>query len=235
MDYHQSVMQREVLEFLRVKKGGLYLDCTLGDGGYSLAIIKMEGRIVGIDQDQESLERVKARFEEEGLEKERYQIIKGNFRDLKTLVNEKFQGIVFDLGVSSNELDDAVRGFSFSKEAHLDMRMDRNLAVRAMDLVNGLNKDELEKLFQVYGEISDKRVVKAIIKARQEQTIETTTELARIIEAVLRRRSGQIHPATLVFQALRIAVNDELNSLKEALPRALELLDKGGRLVVVSF
>lgn len=236
MGYHSSVLLTEALSFLKVKPGGTYLDATLGDGGYSLGILQNGGKIVGIDADQESIERTRERFKQKGVDKSDFELIKGNFRNLAELVKDKrFEGIVFDLGVSSNQLDQTGRGFSFSKPATLDMRMDRDLGVRALDLINGLNKGELEKLFEVYGEFKDKRVVKAIIEGRSKKMITQTTELADLIEGVLPKRPNKIHPATLVFQALRIAVNDEINSLRDGLPQAIEVLKSGGRLVVVSF
>ncbi len=235
MDWHKSVMLKEVLEFLKVRKDQWYVDCTLGDGGYSLGIIQQGGKVIGIDHDQASLDRAKQRFDSLGIDMNNYIFKKGNFRDLKDLVDRQVAGMVFDLGVSSNQLDDGLRGFSFSKDAELDMRMDQDLGVKALDLVNGLNKGELEKLFTVYGEITDKRVARAIIEARAKGPITTTTQLAKVIVDRLGMGHKKIHPATLVFQALRIAVNDELNSLKQALPEALELLESGGRLVTVSF
>lgn len=236
MGYHSSVLLTEALSFLKVKPGGWYLDATLGDGGYSLGILQKGGKIIGIDADQESIKRTRERFKQKGVAKSDFELIKGNFRNLAELVKDRrFEGIVFDLGVSSNQLDEASRGFSFSKPAPLDMRMDRDLGVKALDLINGLNKGELEKLFEVYGEFRDKRVVKAIIEERAKKMITETVELANLIEAVLPKRPNKIHPATLIFQALRIAVNDEINSLRDGLPQAIEVLSPGGRLIVVSF
>ncbi len=236
MGYHKSVLLKEALAYLKVRSAGKYLDATVGDGGYSLGILQKGGKVIGIDADQESLNRTKARFAKEGIASINFELIKGNFRDLAELVNTKrFDGIVFDLGVSSNQLDDASRGFSFSKPAPLDMRMDQDLGVKALDLINGLNVRELEKLFALYGEFRDKRVIKAIISSREKKMITDTEELANLIEGVTGKKPGKIHPATLVFQALRIAVNDEINSLKTGLPQAIEALSPGGRLVVVSF
>lgn len=235
MDYHKSVLLSEVLSFLKVRPGKWYLDATLGDGGYSLGILKKGGKVIGIDSDKESIKRTRERFKEEGIDKANFELIKGNFRDLAELVNKKFDGIVFDLGVSSNQLDNGERGFSFSKEATLDMRMDQDLGVKALDLINGLHSGELEKLFALYGEFRDKRVVRAIVEAREKKMITQTLELANLIEGVLGKKPNKIHPATLIFQALRIAVNDELNSLKVGLPQAIEALNPGGKLAVVSF
>ncbi len=222
--YHKSVLLKEVLQALNVQKGKWYLDATLGDGGHSLAILQAGGNVVGIDVDPEALERVRKRFEKEKINKEKYILIQGNFREIKQLLGDKkFSGIIFDLGVSSLQFDEVKRGFSFMKDAPLDMRMDPSLKVTAADLINGLNKGELIKLFLTLGEERQaKKVTELIISNRP---ISTTMQLAKII---------YVHPAK-VFQALRIAVNDELNSLKEALPQALELLDLGGMIIVISF
>ncbi len=241
--YHKPVLLSEVLEFLNVLESRWFIDCTLGDGGYSLGILEKGGNVVGIDLDPEAIKRAEARFEKLGIDEKRYRLVKGNFRNIDELlgpeslyVRDDIHGIVFDLGVSSLQLEDESRGFSFSKEAKLDMRMDPELSVLAMDLVNGLHKGELIELLAKYGESTDLRIVNAIIGARERGKIETTTQLASIVEkAVGGRKSGQIHPATTIFQALRIAVNDELHSLEEALPNALDLLTSNGKIVIVSF
>ena len=250
--YHKSVLLKEVLGFLDVQEGAWYVDGTLGDAGYSLGIFEKGGNIVGIDQDPEAIKRAKERLEKLEVEPLRYKLVKGNFREMDEILkrampagrqvqddkdgvqDDGINGVVLDLGVSSLQLEEVERGFSFSKEAPLDMRMDPELGVRAMDLVNGLHKGELIQLFERYGENTDRRVVNAILQAREQGKIETTTQLATIIEKAVGRGSG-IHPATTIFQALRIAVNDELNSLEEALPKALEILQPGGKIVVVSF
>lgn len=237
-DYHKPVLVKEVLELLNVREGKWYLDATLGDGGHSLEILKRGGNLVGLDHDRESLKRAELRIKSSKLKvQSEYIFLKSNFRDLDQVVGgRKFDGIIFDLGVSSNHFDSPERGFSFSKVGELDMRMDFDLKVRAKDLINGLNKGELEKLFLTYGEIRDKRVARAIVEARAIKPIETTIELAQIIEKTVGGRGeSRIHPATLVFQALRIAVNDELNSIKVALPKAFEALEDGGKFIVISF
>lgn len=235
MNFHKSVLLKEVLKFLDVKQNQWYLDATLGDGGHSLAILQAGGNVVGIDVDPEALERTEKRFKEEKIDKEKYILIQGNFRDLKNLINQKFSGILFDLGVSSLQFDKAERGFSFSKDAPLDMRMDPDLSVTAAELVNGLNLGELSELFIKLGEEKfAKKISNEIVLKRTKNKINTTLQLASLIEKVVGKK-GRIHPATKVFQALRIAVNDELNSLKEVLPQALELLDNKGIIIVNSF
>lgn len=239
--YHEPVLLREVVDALDLQRGAWYLDATLGDGGHSLGILKLGGRVLGIDVDPQAIKRSKKRFEQIGIDKGRYCLIQGNFRHLKELIKhndlgqDKFKGILFDLGVSNLQLEDPNRGFSFIRDGPLDMRMDPNLGVRAADLVNALNKGELNELFTKLGqEKNAKALAAALVSARQVNPIQTTKGLAEIVEMVVKKR-GKIHPATKLFQALRIAVNDELNVLKEALPQALEFLNKNGRLVVISF
>lgn len=241
--YHISVLPRQVMEYLKGRKGEWFLDATLGDGGYSVEILKKGGKIVGVDVDPQALLRSKKRFEDLGI-KDGYKLVRGNFRDLNILKQTEdlrklqFKGAILDLGVSSLQLDSPERGFSFGKEAPLDMRMDPDLQVKALDLVNGLNKGELYELFNKLGEEKYYRAITdSIIVARGEKRLDSTKQLADLIVRVYRRRSkkGEIHPATRVFQALRIAVNDELNALKEGLPGILEILGGGGTVVVISF
>ncbi len=230
--YHEPVLLREILDALVVENGQWYLDCTLGDGGHSLAILREGGNIVGLDVDPQALKRAENRFSEEGIDQNRFKLIRGNFRDLKIKTETMFRGIIFDLGVSSLQLEDPNRGFSFSKDGPLDMRMDPQLGVTALDLIRGLNKGELYELFTKLGEEKHARALaKALVSSSE---IKTTEDLARLVEKVVVRR-GKIHPATQIFQALRIAVNDELNSLKEALPQAEESLEKNGVICVISF
>lgn len=236
--YHKSVLLREVLEGLRVEKGEWYLDCTLGDGGHSLEIIRRGGKVLGLDVDPDALERVKDRFKSGGIGFDQYNLVRGNFRSLKNLTQtanlDQFKGVLFDLGVSSLQLQTPQRGFSFSKAGPLDMRMDPTLEVAALDLVNALGKGELYELFSKYGGEYSRRFVEAVVSARKIKRIESTTELAEILEKVAGKR-GKIHPATKVFQALRIAVNDELNAITEALPQALEVTKRNGCILVISF
>lgn len=237
--YHRPVLLRETVEALEVSDGW-YLDATLGDGGHSLEILRLGGKIFGIDQDPEALVRTRKRFESLNIDRNKYQLIQGNFRDLKNLIqqaepgNLRFEGVMFDLGVSSLQLESPQRGFSFARSGPLDMRMDPRLKVKALDLINALNEGELDELFYKLGEEKYARALaKALVSARQ-VGISTTEDLAKLVEEVVGGR-GKIHPATKIFQALRIAVNDELNALKEALPQALEVVKINGYIVVISF
>lgn len=240
-DYHKPVLLREVLDNLNIQRGFWYLDCTLGVGGHTLGILKLGGNVLGIDVDTEALKRAKERLDKlEGVEGlGEYKLIQGNFRDLKNLVGErKFEGVLFDLGVSSLQLIDPNRGFSFLHEGPLDMRMDLSLKVKALDLIKGLNQGELYELFTKLGnEKFAKAIVSALVSSRK-IGIRTTKELADLVVGVYQRlgmRNSRIHPATKVFQALRIAVNDELIALREALFQALEVVDKNGKIIVISF
>ena len=178
-----------------------------------------------------------------GYSEQDFVLIRGNFRDLNNLIqtqmdlaDQKFAGVLFDLGVSSLQLMDPERGFSFGKSGPLDMRMDPSLQVKALDLINGLNKGELDELFSKLGEEKfSRRLGEAVVRARQVRMIESTTQLAEIVKRVIGGRRGRIHPATRVFQALRIAVNDELNALRETLPQALKVTENGGHIILISF
>lgn len=244
--FHQPVLLKEVIEALKVKKNGKYFDGTIGGGGHAQAILKLDGQILGLDYDPEAL--ISAReylttacpssIESRG-PNAAWRLVRGNFKDLARIARENdflpADGVLLDLGVSSGQLGTPGRGFSFNLEGPLDMRMDPDLKVTAADLINGLNKGELEKLFEKLGEEKlARRLAGAIVEARRLKPILTCQQLVEIILKVKPRR-GKIHPATQVFQALRMAVNDELNNLKEALPAALEILKTGGRLAVISF
>ncbi len=235
--YHESVLLREVVDALNVRDAW-YLDCTLGDGGHSREIERLGGRVVGIDVDPQALKRAGERLESAVL-------IQGNFRDIDNLMNRQadtakiiFAGAIFDLGVSSLQLETPERGFSFGKEGPLDMRMDPTLGVTALDLLNVLTGKELYELFTNMGEEKySKRLADALVRAGK---MSTTTELAKFAERVVGKglpagRQGKIHPATRIFQALRIAVNDELGALKEGLEKIKEKIQKNGRIVVISF
>lgn len=234
--YHIPVMPKEVIHYLNIQPDSWYLDCTLGGGGHTERILKMGGKVLGIDLDQEAIDEVSKKYRSENLI-----LVNNNFSHVQQIVRQyqiKPAGILFDLGVSSHQLETPERGFSFSLDAPLDMRMDPiNQQVSAKDLIEGLHEGELSDLFWKLGEERfAKRIAKKIVEERAKRRIETTNQLAQIILSVRKRTAyDRTHPATKVFQALRIAVNDELNSLREALPKALEVLEKGGRLVVISF
>ncbi len=235
--YHRSVLLKEVIDSLKVEKEKWYLDCTLGDGGHSLEILRLGGNVVGIDVDPQALERVEKRFEKAEIDKNRFRLIKGNFRDLKNLLlDQEFKGVVFDLGVSSLQLETGERGFSFSKNGPLDMRMDPSLNVRALDLIKILSRKELYELFNNFGEEKYSwDLAGALVRAREVETFSTTTQLAKVVERVVGGNKEGIHPATRVFQALRIAVNDELDALREGLKQVIDLTAKNGCISVISF
>ena len=252
--YHKTVLLNEAIEVL-VIRDAWFLDCTLGDGGHSLEIIGRGGKVVGVDVDPEALGRVQKRFEQLGIGKDRYKLIQGNFRDIKNLIQKqtnlpadathqalqagtvdlKIAGAIFDLGVSSLQLESSKRGFSFGKDGPLDMRMDPTLAIAALDIVNNFSGKELYEIFKQLGEEKySKRVADAIVRAREVRQFSSTLGLAGVIERVLGRQ-GHIHPATKVFQALRIFVNDELGALKEGLVEVFDLIENRGVMSVISF
>lgn len=231
------------MHFLAVKSGGKYIDATAGGGGHSREIFNRGGNILSIDCDPEALDAVRSRpeFACPPAEKNTWRLAQGNFKNIKEIARgEGFapaDGIIFDLGVSTHQLEAGYRGFSFNLEGPLDMRMDPGLNVSAADLVNALNAGELEMMIRKFGdERFAKKIAKAIVGARKSHVIKTANELANIILAVRPRgKFDRTHPATRTFQALRIAVNDELGNLETALKGAFEILAKGGRLVVISF
>jgi 16S rRNA (cytosine1402-N4)-methyltransferase len=238
--YHEPVMVKEVIESLLVSKTGIYVDCTVGGAGHSYAILKeTDAFLVGIDCDDQALQYAEKRLAEFGSRKV---LIRANFADLgkilKDLNIDKVDGVLLDLGVSSHQLDTEQRGFSFNQQALLDMRMDRSLKISAYDIVNSFAQDELEKIIRFYGEEKmAARIARAISKKRQQSPIETTTELATIIASCMpaKLKWQKIHPATRTFQAIRIAVNNELDNIRPAIDAAAEALKPGGRLCVISF
>lgn len=236
IEFHIPVLLSRVIGGLAVAKGGKYIDATVGGGGHTWEILKRGGRVLGIDCDPEAIKHVKNKIKND------LTLVRGNFVHLKEIAEKegftKVSGILFDLGVSSHHLETDYRGFSFNTDAPLDMRMDPDLSVSAADLINGLNEGELDELFKKYSqEYHSRAIARAIVRARTLKPIKTCNQLAEIIIRVRGRRGrfDRTHPATRVFQALRIAVNDELNNLKQALPQAVDLLEKKGRLVVLSF
>lgn len=242
MEFHTPVLLQEVIKGLNVQPGKKYIDATLGGGGHAFEILKRGGKVLGIDVDEEAIEYVKSRIQSANwrirIGKD-VVLIRGNFRDVSEIAKEhgfdSVAGVLFDLGVSSHQLKTQERGFSFQEDAPLDMRMDKTLTIKASDLVNGLYENELARLFEKLGEEKwALGIARAICRARALRRIETTGELAQIIESV-KKAKARVHPATKVFQALRIAVNDELGSLEKALPQALELIENRGRIAVISF
>lgn len=250
MIYHQSVLLKEVIEFLRIERGARYIDATLGGGGHTLEILKRGGKVLGIDCDEEAIGFVKNTWEKDSktleIDFKNLVIVKDNFRNIGNIAHlkgfEEVLGIVFDLGLSGRQIENGDRGFSFQREGPLDMRMDTSLSVKASDLLKVLTKKELTQLFIKLGEERKALLIaRAIVNARITRSIETTGDLIRIIEEAYGFKGGVVSAkvrASLskrVFQALRIAVNDELNNLSEALPSALRILKKNGRLAVITF
>ena len=231
---HKSVLLNEVIEYLNLKQGGKYIDATVGYGGHSSHILKeigKEGVLFAFDQDDEAISYSTKRLSKIG---DNFTIFKSNFVNMKNYVNEKVDGILFDLGVSSPQLDDGDRGFSFHKDAVLDMRMDKNNPLDARKLVNEYSYNDLVRIFYKFGEEKySKSIAKAIINSRP---INTTLELAEIIkESVPISYRNKSHPARKVFQAIRIEVNHELDILESSLSDAFDLLNVGGRLAVITF
>lgn len=234
--YHESVLLKEVVEYLQPAAGKTFLDVTLGGGGHSEALLQHDAQVVAIDQDPVAIAYATSRLRAHA---GRFSALRGNFRDFPEMLAEigvrKFDGIFADIGVSSRQLDDASRGFSFMHDGPLDLRMDPDAPIKAEDLINTRSEDELIRIFIDYGEEPfARRIAKAIVKARAGKMIRTTLDLAAIIESVS-PRTGKRHPATLCFQALRIAVNDELAALEDFLKAAPQWLKPGGRVAVIAF
>jgi 16S rRNA (cytosine1402-N4)-methyltransferase len=233
-------MVKEVIESLLVSRTGVYVDCTVGGAGHAYAILKeTDALLVGIDCDDDALQFAEKRLAQFGSRKI---LVKANFADLdnilKSLNIEKVDGVLLDLGVSSHQLETDQRGFSFSKKALLDMRMDRSLKISAYDIVNSFAQNELEKIIRFYGEEKmAARIARTISRKRQLAPIETTAELAAIVASCMpaKLKWQRIHPATRTFQAIRIAVNNELDNIKPAINAAADALKTGARLCVISF
>ncbi|NDH09318.1 MAG: 16S rRNA (cytosine(1402)-N(4))-methyltransferase RsmH [Gammaproteobacteria bacterium] len=239
MNAHYSVMLSEVLLGLNMRPDGIYVDATFGRGGHSRAILSAlgsHGSLYALDQDLTAVEYAKEHFNDP-----RFHIAHVNFADLKTCLESfgiygKVSGILMDLGVSSPQLDDAGRGFSFMRQGPLDMRMNTTLGMTAADYVNRSSAEEMEKIFFEFGEERfSRRIASAIVAARATKPFETTQELVDVIAGAQPRRDPNKHPATRVFQALRIEVNQELEVLKQALKDAENALEQHGRLAVISF
>ena len=233
MSGHVSVMLIEAVDALNIKEGGVYVDGTLGRAGHTKEILRRGGKVIGIDRDDDALKAVEA-LSVQGLK-----AVKGNHGDVARILKneglEKVDGILLDLGVSSPQLDEGERGFSFRADGPLDMRMDRTGGVTAADVVRDLDEFGLTEIFRKYGEEPNaRRIAKAIVKARGVSSIDTTLQLAEIVERTVGRR-GAHHPATRVFQALRMHVNDEMGELEKALADGLGCLKPGGRMAVITF
>ena len=238
---HLSVMPNEVVESLVTNLDGIYVDCTLGGAGHSLLIaskLNDDGTIIGIDQDSEAIEAAKTRLKDVSC---KVQIVRSNFSQLDKILSDcnvdKIDGILFDLGVSSHQIDTAERGFSYMHNAPLDMRMNQEQKFTARDVVNDYDEEALYKIFHEYGEERfSNRIAKAIVAARKIKSIDTTGELVKIIEKAVpfvSKKSG--HPAKRVFQAIRIEVNNELGILEDTINSAVNHLKVGGRIAIITF
>jgi 16S rRNA (cytosine1402-N4)-methyltransferase len=242
VSFHTPVMLEKVLQSLRCKPGGIYVDGTLGGGGHARAILENtapDGLLIGIDRDDDALLESEKRLQPFG---QRKILIKGNFADIGEILTNlnirKVDGILLDLGVSSHQLDTADRGFSFSLDAPLDMRMDQSSRYRAYDLVNLSPEKELRKVIRDYGEEPMAgRIARAILAKRASAPIRTTIELADVVCRAVRRQGvrKKVHPATRTFQAIRIAVNQELSNLSTAMDAGIDQLGQGGRFSIISF
>lgn len=240
--YHTPVLLKESIDLLKIRKGGKYIDATLGGGGHTKKILDLGGKVLAIEVDEDAIEYVKEKL---GIRNDLI-LIKGNFKDIDEIAHlnnfNLVDGILFDLGVSSHQIDTPKRGFSFLKEGPLDMRMDKDSPVTAEALVNLLGKGELYDIFNNFGQ--ERRswfISNSIIRTRRIKPIQTTGDLTKIIEKAYGIREGKATEFTKnlvnkkVFQALRIAVNTELENLEQALPKAIYLLKEKGRIAVISF
>lgn len=241
MEEHVSVLLNEAIDALNIKKDGIYVDLTLGRGGHSSKILEKltTGKLYCFDQDKEAIEQSRPRLEKIS---SNFEIIKSNFRNFKEELEKrgisKVDGILMDLGVSSPQFDNEERGFSYKGSARLDMRMDQEQSLDAYEVINNYSLNELCRIFREYGE--DKyyyQIARKIVQNRIDSPIETTDELVDIIKSCKPQKElmKKGHPAKQIFQAIRIEVNDELGALKEALQKGIDMIDKNGRIVVISF
>ena len=248
MFHHITVLKEEATEGLNIKQDGIYVDCTLGGGGHSSVIASKlgpGGRLIALDQDDWALDNAREKLASYG---DRITLVKTNFRDLEQVLKEldvpmkdgvpQVDGILYDLGVSSPQFDEGERGFSYNHDAPLDMRMDQDALLTAKEIVNEWPEEEIARILYRYGEEKfSRRIARVIVEKRSQSVIETTGELVELIKegipAAARRTGG--HPAKRSFQALRIAVNDELGAFEEALHQAVRCLAPGGRVSVITF
>ena len=237
---HVPVLLGPVLEGLKLRDDGLYVDGTFGRGGHSsaiLAALSAGGRLIAIDRDPQAIASAPRTLTEDP----RFELIRGEIAELSTCIGEReltgrIDGLLFDLGVSSPQLDEAARGFSFLRDGPLDMRMDPDAGVAAADWLRSVEEKELRRVLKIFGEeTSAARIARAVVAARGNSPIETTKQLADIVASVVPAHTRKKHPATKTFQAIRIFINNELEQLEAALAQSLDLLARGGRLCVISF
>jgi 16S rRNA (cytosine1402-N4)-methyltransferase len=239
---HTSVMLKESIDYLNIKPDGIYVDATLGGGGHSLEIVKRlknGGKLIGIDRDENAIKAASKKLESYG---EKVFLVHGNFRDIYSIATgcgfESVDGILMDLGVSSHQLDEAGRGFSYMNDAPLDMRMNRRQSLTAEEIVNNYSEEELKRIIKEYGEEKwAGRIASFIVREREKEPITTTGQLVEVIKMAIpaaARRKGP-HPAKRTFQAIRIEVNNELGILEKAIKDGVKLLNPKGRICVISF
>jgi len=238
---HKPVLLKETIEYLKIKPNGIYIDATIGTGGHAEEILKRldKGILIGIDCDISAIEISKKRLEKY---KKNLKLFNSNFVDIRKILSDlkikSVDGILFDLGVSYIQLSNSERGFSFLRDGPLDMRMDKNIKITAEMIVNTYPENELFRIFREYGEERwAKRISKIIVDYRSKKKIETTTQLSEIVLSAIPRKFHfqRIHPATRIFQALRIEVNNELDNIKVALSEAVKILRTSGKIAVISF
>jgi 16S rRNA (cytosine1402-N4)-methyltransferase len=237
---HKSVLLDEAIDFLNIKSDGIYIDGTVGGGGHSSEIVKRlkSGKLIAIDRDIDAINAVRKKLKEFN----NIEYIHDNFKNIKNILNmlniDKVNGILLDLGVSSYQFDEALRGFSYMKDAPLDMRMDKSSKLTAYDVVNKYTEEELARVIREYGEEKwANRIAKFIVKAREHIIVKTTLQLVDIIKEAIpasARREGP-HPARRTFQAIRIEVNEELKGLNKAIADMTDVLNKDGRIVIITF
>ena len=239
-ELHRPVLFEQVLDALRIKPDGLYIDGTFGRGGHAAAVLERlgeHGQLLAFDKDPEALEFAAHRFRGES----RLDLRRGSFRNLATVVSEldwkgKVDGILLDLGVSSPQLDDAGRGFSFLKDGPLDMRMNPHSGISASDWLASASERDITDVLWKYGEERfSRRIARSVVNTREQNPITTTSQLAALVAAAVPGHAHKRHPATKSFQAIRIFINRELDDLEAVLPQAVEVLAPGGRLAVISF
>lgn len=243
--FHASVLLKEAVDCLEVREDQKYIDATAGGGGHTFEILAQGGKVLAIDRDPDAIAHIKKKVKSHKLKVISVKdlvLVQANFNKIGEIAKangfDKVDGILFDLGASSHQLEEAQRGFSFQREGPLDMRMDPNLKVTATDIINNFDKRRLNEIFEIFGQEKLSRPISdAIVSTRKVKQIQTTRRLADIVNGVYRQRGarGKINPATRVFMALRIVVNSELLNLKETLPQTVDLLNKNGRLVVITF
>jgi 16S rRNA (cytosine1402-N4)-methyltransferase len=237
---HVPVLLEEVVQWLRCSSGGTFVDCTVGTGSHAKAILERvgpSGRLVAIDADTEAVARAQRRL---SAWRKNVSIVQDSFRNLRAILDrlgiERVDGILFDLGLSSVQLDDASRGFAIYKSGPLDMRFNRRQQLTAAEIVNRYPEKEIVRIIREFGEEkAAARIAAAIVRRREQSPISSTTQLADLVTGVAGPRRGGIHPATKTFQSLRLAVNEELQSLREALPQAIRALSPKGKLAVIAY